>query len=127
MIDRKDHDQFVYQLYEQLLEIEQRLIPTGLHVFGSASKEAEVADMLRMVASFDRPEYGTRSLPDLIAEALSLPSYSTLLNESTHSEDNLRRRERVETLTRASIAKLLSNGVDQAAALLYQEASVPVE
>jgi len=29
----KDRDRRVLDLYEQVLEIEQRLIPTGLHVF----------------------------------------------------------------------------------------------
>ena len=48
------------QLCEQLTEIEQRLIPTGLHIFGRAAELQEKADLLRMVASFDRPEHGAR-------------------------------------------------------------------
>src|SRR5712664_3178695 len=68
-------DRRVLELYEKVLEIEQRLIPTGLHVFGRPSNEAEIADLLRMVASFDRPELGIRSLPDLVAEGLGLPPY----------------------------------------------------
>jgi magnesium chelatase subunit H len=122
-----DRDQIVYRLYEELLEIEQRLIPVGMHIFGRVSEENEVADMLRMVASFDRPEHGARALPDLICESLLLPPYSALMKESRHSEDALRRRERVEDLTRRSIAELLSGGIDEAAFTLHQEASVPVE
>src|SRR5438034_11585827 len=64
-----ERDARVTRLYEQLLEIEQRLIPTGLHVFGRASELQEKADLLRMVASFDRPEHGARALPKLISEA----------------------------------------------------------
>ena len=45
-----DRDLQVLKLYEQLLEIEQRLIPTGLHVFGRPSESVERADVLRMVA-----------------------------------------------------------------------------
>ena len=45
-------------LSEQLIEIEQRLIPTGLHAFGRAAEQQERADLLRMVVSFDRPEQG---------------------------------------------------------------------
>ncbi len=55
-------DARVARLYEQLVEIEQRLIPTGPHVFGRASELQEKADLLRMVASFDRPEHGVRAL-----------------------------------------------------------------
>ena len=46
-----ERDARVMRLYEQLVEIEQRLIPTGLHVFGRASELQEKADLLRMVAS----------------------------------------------------------------------------
>ena len=35
------------RLYEQLAEIEQRLIPTGLHVFGRASELQEKAEQVK--------------------------------------------------------------------------------
>src|SRR5438874_12559972 len=44
-----ERDVRVMQLYEELLEIEQRLIPTGLHTFGRALELREKADLLRMV------------------------------------------------------------------------------
>lgn len=53
----------MFALYEQLLEIEQRLIPTGLHVFGRASSAGEQIDLFKMIASFDRPEFGVKALP----------------------------------------------------------------
>ena len=66
-----NNDAKVFALYEQLLEIEQRLIPTGLHVFGRASSAGEKTDLLKMMASFDRPEAGTRALPEeLVDEAV---------------------------------------------------------
>ena len=61
--DSKQRDEKVFELYEQLQEIEQRLIPTGLHVFGRASSAGEQIDLFKMVASFDRPELGVRALP----------------------------------------------------------------
>ncbi len=60
----KSRDEQVFELYEQLLEIEQRLIPTGLHIFGRPSSAAERGDLLKMIASFDRPESGIRALPE---------------------------------------------------------------
>jgi magnesium chelatase subunit H len=61
----------VFALYEQLLEIEQRLIPTGLHVFGRASSAGEQVDLLKMIASFDRPEHGVKALPaELVDDAV---------------------------------------------------------
>ncbi len=65
---KDERDAKVFALYEQLLEIEQRLIPTGLHVFGRASSAGEKIDLLKMIASFDRPEVGVRALPENVVE-----------------------------------------------------------
>ena len=59
-----DRDAKVFALYEQLVEIEQRLIPTGLHVFGRPSSAGEKTDLLKMIASFDRPEAGAKAIPE---------------------------------------------------------------
>jgi magnesium chelatase subunit H len=70
-MDSIKRDARVFDLYEQLLDIEQRLIPTGLHVFGRASSSGEQADLFKMVASFDRPEHGIRALPpELVDDAV---------------------------------------------------------
>ena len=70
-ISKDERDAKVFALYEQLVEIEQRLIPTGLHVFGRPSSAGEKTDLLKMIASFDRPEVGVRALPEaLIDEAV---------------------------------------------------------
>ena len=61
---KDERDAKVFALYEQLVEIEQRLIPTGLHVFGRPSSAGEKADLLKMIASFDRPEAGARAIPE---------------------------------------------------------------
>ena len=63
-----ERDARVFALYEQLLEIERRLIPTGLHVFGRASSAGEQVDLFKMIASFDRPEFGVRALPQEIVD-----------------------------------------------------------
>ena len=59
----------MFEIYEQLVEIEERLIPTGLHVFGRASNAGEKTDLLKMIASFDRPEVGVRALPEALVDA----------------------------------------------------------
>jgi len=127
----EERDRRVLELYEKVLEIEQRLIPTGLHVFGRPSDEAEIGDLLRMVASFDRPELGIRSLPDLVAEGLGLPPYATLLKESPDSEQRLRERERVEAIVRNAITLFVGDksdaGKEAAIHLLSEAAAVSRE
>src|SRR5919202_6752635 len=99
-------------LYKQVLEIEQRLIPTGLHVFGRPADEQTSADMLRMVASFDRPEAGARALPDLIAEGLGLGRYAELVEAGRRDASRLRERESVDEIARAAIELFLQRGAE---------------
>jgi magnesium chelatase subunit H len=99
-----------------LIEIEQRLIPTGLHVFGQPSDTANRADMLRMIAAFDRPEVGARSLYDLAATGLGFNS-----NEKTQS---LKEREQLEAIVSTAVNLFVTKGLQRAADFLKENASV---
>src|SRR2546423_3578592 len=112
----EERDRRVLDLWERVVEVEQRLIPTGLHVFGRAAVERESADLLRMVASFDRPERGARALTDLVSEGLGLASYETLLGDKT--EDGWRGRGRVDEVVREAVAGFLRGGVESACRLV---------
>jgi magnesium chelatase subunit H len=118
-----EQDARVMRLCEELMEIEQRLIPTGLHIFGRAAELQEKASLLRMVASFDRPEHGARALPSLIAEALSIDHYDDLLQETPISET----RELVEGILSEAVERFCSSGVEAAAQWLYVAAGVKSE
>lgn len=121
-------DRRVLELYERVLEIEQRLIPSGLHVFGRKMEGRGLAEMVAAVASFERPELHLRPLPDLIAEGLGLPPYPTLIEESAASAQRLAQRERVEEIIRLAIDAFLSsapsNRIEAASELLAQRARV---
>ena len=118
-----ERDARVMRLYEQLLEIEQRLIPTGLHVFGRAAELQEKADLLRMVASFDRPEHGSRALPKLVAEALRVENYEKLLQDSSPSEA----KEVIDATVNQAVQKFCEHGADAAAGWLNLKANVDRE
>ena len=122
-----ERDRRVLELYEQVIEVEQRLIPTGLHVFGQQESETQIADLLRMIASFDRSESEIRALPDLIAVGLGLPSYQTLLKESANDEHRMQEREQVEAIMREAIGQFLSVGAERAVVMLTDAAAVPAE
>jgi len=124
-LTKDERDRRVLELCEQVSEIEQRLIPTGLHVFGRASAEAERADLLRMVASFDRPETGARALPQLIEENLAVNASAPSKEGAKLSEESLRAREQVEALTREAVGRFLRDGGEAACAWLETAARVP--
>src|SRR2546421_231605 len=121
MTSSVERDRAVAAITEQLAEIEQRLIPTGLHIFGRGAELKEKADLLRMVASFDRPEYDARALPKLVANGLGLDS--EVLNESPTSET----RELIDRIVAESIAQFCENGADEAVAYLRDSANVGPE
>lgn len=118
-----ERDARVMRLYEQLVEIEHRLIPTGLHVFGRASELQEKADLLRMVGSFDRPEHGTRSLPKLVAEALRIENYEDLLQDASTNET----KELIDSIVARAVHEFCERGADAAATWLASKASVEHE
>jgi magnesium chelatase subunit H len=124
-LTKDERDRRVLELCEQVSEIEERLIPTGLHVFGRASVETERADLLRMVASFDRPEANARALPQLIEEGLQSDNAAPSNVASDSSEKSLQRREQVEAVMREAIGRFLSEGTENACAWLEAEARVP--
>jgi magnesium chelatase subunit H len=121
--DPHDSDAQVVRLYEQLVEIEQRLIPTGLHVFGRPSELKEKADLLRMVASFDRPEHGVRALPGLVAEALGIDDHNALLQEAAASET----KDLIDSIVLEAVRQFCQEGADSAVEWLNSRVNVDCE
>jgi len=115
-----ERDARVLRLYEQLVEIEQRLIPTGLHVFGRASELQEKADLLRMVASFDRPEQGARALPGLVAEALGIGDFDTLMRDPSPGDT----RDLIDGIVSETVQVFGESGASGAADWLKEKAGV---
>jgi magnesium chelatase subunit H len=113
----EERDQRVLDLYDQLVEIEERMIPTGLHVFGRVSRAQEKVDMLRMIASFDRPEFGARALTDLVAESLGL-------QKKINREAEVEQRERINAKVAEAIRIFLDGGTEPAIANLQSTANV---
>lgn len=123
MISTKDQYSRVMRLHEQLREIEQRLIPTGLHVFGRAAELTQKADLLAMIGSFERPEHGTRSLSALVAKGLGVDLNDALLVENANSEA----REVIHGIVARSAEHLCGEGVEAAADWLNAKARVDPE
>jgi magnesium chelatase subunit H len=118
-----ERDARVMQLYEQLVEVEHRLIPTGLHTFGRAAELNEKADLLRMVASYDRPERGAHALPKLVAEALGIHGYDALVQETSTSE----MKELIDGVVTEAVQQFCEEGADAAANWLNARVGVEAD
>ncbi|MDC0256656.1 magnesium chelatase subunit H [Synechococcus sp. AH-551-P10] len=66
----EDRDAVVGAIYRQLMEIESRLLPCGLHTIGKPPTAEEAIATLVSIAALEREEEGLRSLPGLLAESL---------------------------------------------------------
>lgn len=117
-----ERERRVRQLAEQLREIEQRLIPTGLHVFGRAAELKEKADLLKMVGSFDRPEQSVRSLPRLVAEGLEIDPQELSI-EAAPSET----KELIDSIVNEAVGRLCGDGAGAAIEYLTSRANVERE
>lgn len=69
-LDLEARDAVVGAVYRQLMEIESRLLPCGLHTIGKPPTAEEAIATLVNIAALEREEEGIRSLPGLLAEAL---------------------------------------------------------
>lgn len=65
---------YVDRLGAYLAELAARRIPVGLHVAGSAPEPEQEVELLAAAAWVSRPEWGGRSLPELVAESARPPA-----------------------------------------------------
>ncbi|HXD32480.1 MAG TPA: cobaltochelatase subunit CobN [Pyrinomonadaceae bacterium] len=127
MTNFSDRDRRVLEIYDRLVEVEERLIPTGLHVFGQPSQGKERADLLRMIVSFDRPDAKSHSLPALVAEGLGFDKSVATSSAAPTSEVDLSQRELVATIVNDAIRAFLNDGSEAALAELNSKANVDVD
>ena len=69
-LDQEQRDAVVGAVYRQLMEIESRLLPCGLHTIGKPPTAEEAIATLVNIAALERDDEGLRSLPGLLAESL---------------------------------------------------------
>jgi len=63
-------DDIVGQIYAQIMQIESRLLPCGLHTVGVPPSADEAVATLVNIAQLDRPEDGIEGLPRVIASSV---------------------------------------------------------
>jgi magnesium chelatase subunit H len=123
MTPKSARDARVDQLYDQLREIEERLIPTGLHVFGRPGESTHKADVLRMIVSFDRPEHGVQALPRLVANGLGFDPYDEIVQQGETGES----RELIDTVVKDAVQMFCERGAEDATSFLKSRANVELE
>lgn len=94
---------YIAMLAHELLQIEQRMIPMGLHVLGRPPSVAELTDILTLVAAFTQPDTRLPPLPQLIAANLGW-NYEELRHRLKTDHKAQQRWEEVEAICREAMS-----------------------
>lgn len=115
---RFSDEAYVAALAHELLLVEQRMIPVGLHVLGNTPGAAELADVLALVAAFYRPVLAGSAtpapLPQLVAARLGW-DYEALRTSLKRDQLAQQRWERVDAIGKEAM-RLLVEAYSQHAA-----------
>ncbi len=128
-------DGYVLNLFTDLLEIEERLIPNGLHIVDEAPTLDMLIDALNSIGSYSRGKAGgpdeARSLTELIAEGLKF-NLEEVRERAGRDNDMLARWERITRAQKRAVGLLVAGlqsgqperGQREAGEYLFQEAHV---
>ncbi|MGJ3238538.1 MAG: magnesium chelatase subunit H [Anaerolineae bacterium] len=121
---------FIASITHELIEVEHRMIPLGLHVLGEMPQIDEIGDILALVAAFTRPEHRRKQLnplPQLIARGKGW-DHEQLRKTIKHDSTAQSRWQTLDAITREAMRLLLASPDDTRAldAYLHTEAQIPL-
>ncbi|MFQ3630810.1 magnesium chelatase subunit H [Roseiflexus sp.] len=99
-------EMYVAALAHELLQIEQRMIPVGLHVLDKEPDPAELTDVLALVAAFARPAGVDRPLTHMVAAAMG-HDYGRLQAALRHDPQAQATFQRIDALVRDAMRALV--------------------
>jgi magnesium chelatase subunit H len=107
-----ERDRIVGMVYKQLMEIESRLLPCGLHVIGKPPTAEEAIATLVNIASLDREEEEIISLPRIIANSLYRDINEIYQNNDKGVLKDVQLLQDITQATRAAVSSLVKAQVD---------------
>merc|ERR1711871_1843205 len=115
--DCKDMDidsrgQVVGKVYNQLMEIESRLLPCGLHTIGEPPTAEEAIATLVNIAGIDRPEDNIKSLPRQIAESIGRDIEEIYRNANAGVLTDVELNQRITNANREAVRAMVGQSTD---------------
>jgi magnesium chelatase subunit H len=108
----EERDTIVGLVYKQLMEIESRLLPCGLHVIGKPPTAEEAIATLVNIASLDREEEGIISLPRIISNSIKRNIDEIYANNDRGVLSDVQLLQEITQATRAAVGALVKAQVD---------------
>ena len=109
----EERDNVVGAVYRQLMEIESRLLPCGLHVIGKPPSAEEAIATLVNIASLDREEDEILSLPTIIANSIGRNMEEIYRNSDRGILQDVELLQQITQATRAAVGSLVHSQVDE--------------
>eukprot|EP00177_Eucheuma_denticulatum_P000624 GFKZ01001120.1.p1 GENE.GFKZ01001120.1~~GFKZ01001120.1.p1 ORF type:complete len:1464 (+),score=227.16 GFKZ01001120.1:509-4393(+) len=115
-MDSESRDMLVGRIYKKLIEIESRLLPSGLHTIGKPPTSQEAIATLVSIASLDRVdgkgELSAKSLPRVIAESIGRDIDEVYSNSDRGVLADVDLLQKITEASRAAVRALVQNSVN---------------
>ncbi|HAE05884.1 MAG TPA: magnesium chelatase subunit H, partial [Richelia sp.] len=108
----EERDNIVGAVYRELMEIESRLLPCGLHVIGKPPSAEEAVATLVNIAGLDREEEGIISLQRIIANSLDKNIDDIYRNNDKGILEDVQLLKDITMATRAAVSSLVQKQTD---------------
>ncbi|CDF41351.1 magnesium chelatase subunit H [Chondrus crispus] len=115
-MDMETRDLLVGKIYKKLIEIESRLLPSGLHTIGKPPTAQEATATLVSIASLDRldakAEISVKSLPRVMAESIGRDIDEVYKNSDNGFLADVDLLQKITEGSRAAVTALVQNSVN---------------
>lgn len=102
-----ERDDIVGKVYAQIMQIESRLLPCGLHTVGVPPTAEEAIATLVNIAQLDRPEDGIEGLPRVIASSVGRDINDIYRGNNNGVLKDVELNEKVTEASRAAVRALV--------------------
>eukprot|EP00594_Rhizosolenia_setigera_P002420 CAMPEP_0178941794 /NCGR_PEP_ID=MMETSP0789-20121207/1615_1 /TAXON_ID=3005 /ORGANISM="Rhizosolenia setigera, Strain CCMP 1694" /LENGTH=1369 /DNA_ID=CAMNT_0020621089 /DNA_START=436 /DNA_END=4545 /DNA_ORIENTATION=- len=109
---QENRDDIVGKIYAQIMAIESRLLPCGLHTVGVPPTAEEAVATLVNIAQLDRPEDDIEGLPRVIAASVGRDINDVYKGNNLGVLDDVELNEKIVNASRAAVAALVNQSTD---------------
>jgi len=107
-----NRDGIVGKIYAQIMQIESRLLPCGLHTVGVPPTAEESIATLVNIAQLDRPEDGIEGLPRVIAASVGRDINDVYRGNNMGKLADVELNEKIVQASRAAVRALVAQSTD---------------
>jgi magnesium chelatase subunit H len=109
---RDNRDDIVGKVYAQIMQIESRLLPCGLHTVGVPPTAEEAIATLVNIAQLDRPEDKIEGLPRVIAASVGRDINDIYRGNNEGKLDDVALNTKIVEASRAAVRALVEQSTD---------------